>query len=351
MTNVPATRPGSEGEIRAAYAFAHRLSRARNAIQLHQIITDTCARAVGAEKASLALSSIDRGSLTITATVGYPHVLVRRLRFRPGVGIIGGVFRTGRALHVDDMRRFINVPAPRLRYRTTSFMSVPLHGAAGVLGVLNVSDPLDGGEFRRTQLGVLRALSSVAGIAIDRWRAIAEAAAYARVAAIDPLTGLFNRRHFELRLAEEVERSRRQGSPLAVLMFDVDDFKQLNDRLGHVAGDAVLRIVADVLARSVRFFDVCARYGGDEFAVIMPGSGHESTRQIAERIRVGIADSRPSAGPWADDIRVTASIGSAIFAGTTGADLMQRADEALYEAKRMGKNRFFSARRAEPEAL
>jgi diguanylate cyclase (GGDEF)-like protein len=119
----------------------------------------------------------------------------------------------------------------------------------------------------------------------------------------------------------------------------VDGFKQLNDRLGHLVGDAVLRVVGDVLRRSVRLFDVCARQGGDEFAILMPGSSPENSRQIAERIREGVEDSRPAGGPWSDDLRLTTSIGIATFANTTGEDLIDRADQALYAAKRQGKNR------------
>ena len=123
------------------------------------------------------------------------------------------------------------------------------------------------------------------------------------------------------------------------MMVDVDHFKQLNDRLGHLAGDAVLRLIADVLRRSVRLFDVCARYGGDEFAILMPGSGPESSAQIADRIREGIEDTRPAGGPWADDLRITVSIGIAGYLAESGEELVGRADQALYSAKHAGRNR------------
>src|SRR5439155_24013939 len=102
--------------------------------------------------------------------------------------------------------------------------------------------------------------------------------------AATPLPRLFNRPYFLTRLDEEVERARRQATPLTVVVLDVDDFKQLNDRLGHLVGDGVLRVVGEVLRRSVRLFDVCARHGGDEFAILMPGSSPENSCQIAERI-------------------------------------------------------------------
>jgi len=101
----------------------------------------------------------------------------------------------------------------------------------------------------------------------------------------------------------------------------------------------VLRLVGDVLRRSVRLFDVCARQGGDEFAILMPGSSPEHSRHIAERIRSGIEESRLPGVPSSDEVRLTASIGIAAFANTTADDLIDGADRALYAAKRQGRNR------------
>jgi diguanylate cyclase (GGDEF)-like protein len=321
-----------------ACTLPRRLARARNLAHAYQIIIDACAKAVGAEKGSIAVYDSQRQALSVTATYGYPAVLVKHLRFRPGEGIIGTVYHTRQPLCVDDIRRVNGAPQPRLRYRSTSFMSVPLFGANEILGVISVTDRHQD-RFNRRDFRTLRSLAAIASLALDRSKAQAEATAYARVAAVDPLTGLFNRRYFLSRLDEEAERARRQSSPLSVLMLDVDNFKQLNDRLGHLGGDSVLRVVGDVLHRSVRLFDVCARYGGDEFAILMPGSGLESTRQVAERIREGVEDSRPPGGPWSEDLRVTTSIGIATFVNSTSAELIGRADQALYVAKREGKNR------------
>jgi diguanylate cyclase (GGDEF)-like protein len=218
-------------------------------------------------------------------------------------------------------------------------MAMPLIGAGGVLGVISVTDRRDGREFDRTDFNTLRGLASVASLALDRLQAMDDARTSARIAAIDSVTGLFNRRYFHTRLDEEIERARRHQSPLTVLLLDIDNFKQLNDRLGHLTGDAVLRVVADVLRRSVRLFDVCARFGGDEFAILMPGSSAESSAQIAERIREGIEDSRPPGSPWTEDFKVTASIGIATTTAGAAEELIARADQALYQAKREGRNR------------
>ena len=122
-------------------------------------------------------------------------------------------------------------------------------------------------------------------------------------------------------------------------MIDVDELKVINDSFGHLAGDLVIKDIAEILRRSVRMFDVCARFGGDEFAIIMPGSAAASAIRIAERIRQRIESYLPSVRPLQSH-RVTASIGLAISTpDMTVRDLIAHADQALYLAKREGKNR------------
>jgi diguanylate cyclase len=128
-------------------------------------------------------------------------------------------------------------------------------------------------------------------------------------------------------------------------MIDIDDFKGVNDSFGHLAGDTVIRDVAEILRRSVRVFDVCARFGGEEFAIIMPGSVVESAAMVAERIRERIEAYRP-ADPGLEKISLTVSIGLAVSSpGMSAHDLIDSADQALYLAKRAGKNRVRVANR------
>ena len=339
--------PSMRRQLIAAYTLPRRLARAAESEDAYRIVVEACAKTVGAQKGSIALYDRERDWLSVVATFGYPALLVQRLRIRPGDGVIGSVFQTGRPLRVDDIQRIAGGRKPRLRYRTRSFLSVPLMLRGEVVGVISVADP-EGERFARVALRNLRALAHVASLAVDRGTVYAQARAFARVAAVDPLTGLFNRRYFLTRLHEEVERARRQSSALAVLMIDLDNFKQLNDRLGHTVGDAVLRFAGDVLRRSVRSFDVCARLGGDEFAILMPGSSPESAGQVGERIRAGVEASHASGNLGSDDQRVSASVGFASLTGNSAEDLMERADQALYVAKRGGKNRVHSNGEATP---
>jgi diguanylate cyclase (GGDEF)-like protein/PAS domain S-box-containing protein len=160
-----------------------------------------------------------------------------------------------------------------------------------------------------------------------------------KLAVTDELTGLRNRRAFEERLAMEFSMARRRERELSVLLLDVDDFKKVNDRWGHAAGDEVLRRLAAILQTTVRLPDLPARYGGEEFVVLLPESGQESALGLARRVMERVASE-----PW-ENAPLTISIGMAALndSTTNGYQLVERADGALYAAKRAGKNRVVSA--------
>jgi len=151
----------------------------------------------------------------------------------------------------------------------------------------------------------------------------------------DPLTTALNARAFASQLAQELGRNRRYGRPLALVYLDLDDFKKVNDAHGHATGDAVLRLVADAMRSAVRQADVVGRLGGDEFGVLMPETDGSVAHAVATRLAGGIRTvfrGTPS---------VTASIGVVAVSGTeAGSDeLLRKADQAMYEAKRAGKDR------------
>ena len=164
-----------------------------------------------------------------------------------------------------------------------------------------------------------------------------------RQASTDGLTELANRRHFEEALAGEISRAERFGGTLGLVLADLDDFKQVNDRYGHQTGDDVLRSFADVLRETVRDIDVAARYGGEEFAVLLPQTDLEGAERLAERLRETMGARLLSLEPGAT-FSVTASFGVASFPeAPTAAELFAAADEALYRAKSAGKNRVVCA--------
>ncbi|MFN8382965.1 MAG: GGDEF domain-containing protein [Anaerolineales bacterium] len=164
-----------------------------------------------------------------------------------------------------------------------------------------------------------------------------------QLAMTDPLTGLYNRRHFFERAEIEFERAKRQEHSISFLLMDVDGFKDINDKFGHDAGDAVMLHLSDILPGEVRVFDLVARYGGDEFIVMLVDVPEDQSYQIAERIREVVSRS-----PVAFDfqaINIQLSLGIASFMDEDGdlKTILRRADSALYQAKQHGKNRVFTA--------
>jgi diguanylate cyclase (GGDEF)-like protein len=159
------------------------------------------------------------------------------------------------------------------------------------------------------------------------------------MAITDPLTGLHNRRSFHHLLEQQLAHSRDEGTPLGMLMLDLDHFKAVNDEHGHPVGDVTLQAVARLLTERLGQGDVAARLGGEEFGVLLPGEDNRAAGSTAERLRVAIATGRVECA--GATIAMTASIGvvSCPEHGQTVDALIRRADDALYEAKRTGRNR------------
>jgi diguanylate cyclase (GGDEF)-like protein len=218
------------------------------------------------------------------------------------------------------------------RYQTGSVLVVPLQEPKGdVIGVLQLVNARNAAgvvvPFEPELEGLVQALASQAAVAIRNAR-------LEEMSFKDPLTGVYNRRYFALRIEEEAKRQARFGEPLSLVLLDLDRFKQINDELGHGAGDDTLREAAQLVVANSRSFSVVTRYGGDEFAVLLVNTPKAGAIKYARRIKDVVARHRFAHGP------LTVSVGIAALPEdvTHSADLVPAADRALYAAKRLGRN-------------
>ncbi len=221
----------------------------------------------------------------------------------------------------------------RLFQESASRMSIPLISFGQTLGVLTLHSAHTN-AFRESEL---QSLESVADICANSIQNAHYVERVKQLAYLDGLTGIFNRRFFELRIMEEIERARRYGSGMAVIMADIDEFKKLNDEFGHLLGDEVLRQVSSLFHQQLRKIDVVCRYGGEEFAILLTQINPEQAVAIAEKLR-RIVEAHPFPGvPRA----VTISAGVAAFPGhgKNRDELIRGADNGLYAAKQAGRNR------------
>jgi two-component system cell cycle response regulator len=291
-------------------------------------VTEAAIQLLPADHASVRLLDATHTTLLASARAGrgtsHPQVALRS-----GEGIAGWALETGQPVRVDDVRldaRF--KPASGQGFAIRSMVAAPLCASGKVVGVLSASSP-EAGAFaaRDERLAQLLANCSVPPL---------ERARLERLAMTDELTLAFNARYLRSQLARALEEGRDEPGP-SLLLIDLDDFKQVNDTLGHAAGDAVLRGFADRVRATVRQLDALVRRGGDEFALVMPATTREQARSVAERLRRILAEEPFDVG--GARVVQTVSIGVATWDGSESPESLEaRADRALYAGKSRGRN-------------
>jgi len=259
--------------------------------------------------------------------------LPRETRRPLGNGLASWIVREKRALRVDDVADDdLPLDPETIEASVRSVLAVPLLVDGRVVGVLSAQSRRPR-AYDEHHLSVLATIGQQTAVAIENARHYA-------LTTTDSLTGLYLRDAFFRRLEDEYKRAKRYASSFAVLMLDLDGFKEINDRHGHAAGDRYLRAVGAAITERLRGADLACRYGGDEFCLLLPVTDLDGARAIAERVRQGIAG---LGVPWDGvTLRATVSIGVASYPEHDSGDLkalLLRSDQALYHAKRAGRDR------------
>lgn len=331
----PRASPSAQrSRLEALYYTAVRLAANLELDAVLDTLAEALRRVFTYENGAILVHDEATGELVLVRAHNYDKDLGYRIP--AGRGVSGRVLRTRRAEIIDDTRRdpdyIQGVAACR------SEICVPVVRGDRVLGVINI-ESTEPAAFGTEDLFVLTSLAEIAALAIDNARLHGETV---KLAQTDANTGLYNYRFALECLREQLSISRKAGKPLTLMMIDLDRFKCINDRFGHITGDEVLRQFGRVLQAGVRQGDFVCRYGGEEFCIILPGTDSRHANEIADRLLEDIRSHvfRDVQGlPLG--IQVTASIGLATYPehGDTESDLRRAADQALYAAKEAGRDR------------
>lgn len=292
------------------------------------MLLDLIKEAIPYQNATLYLLNKTDDALEEVLTVGGPVDLIPEVQFDHGAGFSCWVAKEKKPVLLRDLRADRKGEVNEI----ASFLSIPLLLQGELIGVINLSHS-EPGAFDEDDLRLLTLISGQAASAIHKHLMYKEMEA---LAITDGLTSLHNRRHFQEQLSREVLRARRYMQEFSLIIMDVDNFKVYNDTCGHKVGDAILREFATLLKRCARASDVVARYGGDEFVMLLPCTGRGNAAAAAERIRAIIEN---CTFPRRKKLTVSMGVASFPVDAEDAGDVVARADEALYAAKKMGKNR------------
>jgi diguanylate cyclase (GGDEF)-like protein len=293
---------------------------------------------IPSEAWSMLMVDEEKQELAFELALGAKGKDVSAFRVKMGEGVAGWVAQTGKSAIVNDTAkdpRFSRRFDTKTQFETRSILCAPLISRGRTIGVVEIINRL-GGRFTNSDLEVLLTLVEPCAIAIEN------AILFQRTEQLtitDDLTKLFNSRYLNLYIGREIKRCKRHGIPLSVIFLDLDGFKGINDQYGHLAGSGTLAEVGTILALAVRESDILARYGGDEFVVVLPETPPSGALVIAERLRKAIEEHNflTSQGLSA---HISASFGIASYPdhALTPEGLIQKADQAMYRVKERDKN-------------
>lgn len=290
---------------------------------------------------SLLLLDEESNELYFKAALGEKSDQLSEIRLKIGEGVAGKVVETGQPMIVDDVQKcsYFNPEIDKLtNFKTRNILAVPLKARGKIIGAFEIINKKgkSEGSFTEKDLETVMLFLEPAAIALENAMLFQKTK---ELTLIDDLTHLFNTRYLYQSLKSEISRGKRYGYPLAVIFLDLDGFKAVNDINGHLVGSATLKIVAKILKDGIRNVDIAARYGGDEFTLILPNTDAEGAKVVAERLRSKI-ENHPYEEDLGVKIKLSASFGIAIFPqnGDNPEVLIQKADQAMYKVKETTKN-------------
>jgi diguanylate cyclase (GGDEF)-like protein len=264
---------------------------------------------------------------------------VEKYRLKPGEGIAGWVAQEGIPVIVPDVsldKRFCSRMDKQTRFKTRSLMCVPIKSQGRVIGVLEVVNKTTGEPFSKEDLNLLMRLVDQAALTIERTTLYQK---MAELVVTDDLTKLFNTRYLNRTIETEIQRSNRYKTSVSLIFIDIDYFKNINDQHGHLIGSKILVELGQLIIKCLRSIDIVARYGGDEFVVVLPQTPPQAAAQIAERIRKSV-EQNTFLKKEGYALKMTASFGVASYpeSAKTKEDLIRLADEAMYRVKNTTRN-------------
>lgn len=319
--------------------FSNKASLLLDMDELSKAILEKSLQLLGAEQGSLMFLDDNQTELVIEAKKSLDDSIKEQMRVRKEDCVANIVFQSGESLLVEDIESDPRIKKQnRSRYKTKSFICVPIKIKNKVAGVLNLSDKVNNIAFNRDDLQLIQSFIANISIIIERNILHKRSKVLEKLSITDPLTGIYNRRYLNRRLTEEITRYNRYKQPFSFMILDLDKFKQFNDTYGHLAGDNLIKDFAKLVENSLRTVDVAARFGGDEFVVIFPQTPKEDAIQITNRIKEKI-DEVINIGHG--EIHLSVSIGLATYPDDASSimELIDKTDQALYLAKKGGGNR------------
>lgn len=294
----------------------------------------------GAEAWSVLLVDEETNSLAFEKAGGTrKSSKIEKYRLKMGEGIAGWVAKEGIPVIVPDVsrdERFCSKFDKEIHFKTRSLMCVPIKSQGRVIGVLEVVNKQTGEPFTKDDLSLLLRLIDQAALTIERTTLYQK---MAELVITDDLTKLFNTRYLNRTIETEIQRSNRYKTSISLVFIDIDHFKTVNDEHGHLVGSKMLVEMGQIIIKNLRTIDIVARYGGDEFVVVLPQTPPESAAQIAERIRESV-EQNVFLKKDGYALRMTASFGVASYpeSAKSKEDLLRLADEAMYRVKYTTRN-------------